>query len=66
MSRFIDELNRAVRAAPQPMGFKTARPATTEPRILLIASLAASGDTDRLADSADGADAVLLRLTKSQ
>ena len=63
MSRLIDELNRVVRAVPQPMGFKTSHPASSKPRILLIASLAANDDTGRLVE---GSDAVLLRLTKSQ
>ena len=63
MSRLLDELKRVARSVPQPMGFKTTRPASSEPRVLLIASLAARVDTDR---QADGADAVLLRLTKSQ
>ncbi len=65
MSRLIDELNRVARAIPQPMGFRAARPVSSEPRILLIASLAQTGDTDRLADCVAGADAVLLRLAKS-
>ncbi len=65
MSRLIDELNRVARATPQPMGFRAARPVSPEPRIRLIASLAQIGDTDRLADGVDGADAVLLRLAKS-
>ena len=65
MSRLIDELNRVARATPQPMGFRAAHPVSFEPRIRLIASLAQIGDTDRLADGVDGADAVLLRLAKS-
>ena len=65
MSRLIDELNRVAKAAPQPIGFRATRPASSEPRILLIASLAQNGDTDRLADCVDGADAVLLRFSKS-
>jgi hypothetical protein len=64
MSRFIDQLNRAARATSQPMGFRTARTVSSESRILLIASLAPGGVTERLADCADGADAVLLRLAK--
>jgi len=47
------------------MGFRTVRTASSEPRILLIASLAQTGDADRLAGCVDGADAVLLRLAKS-
>ena len=62
MSRLIDELNRVAKATPQPMGFRAARPVSSEPRMLLIASLAPSRDTDHLTD---GADAVLLRLAKS-
>jgi hypothetical protein len=65
MSRLIDELKRVDRATPQPMGFRTARSVSFEPRILLIASLAQIVDTDHLADGVDGADAVLLRLAKS-
>ena len=62
MSQLIDKLNRASRATSQPMGFRTARTAESEPRIMLIVSLAQSGDISRLAD---GADAILLQLTKS-
>jgi hypothetical protein len=47
------------------MGFRAARPASSGPRILLIASLAKIEDTSRLADGIDGADAVLFRLAKS-
>ncbi len=65
MSRLIEELNRVVRAVPQPMGFRAARADSSGPRILLIASLAKIENTDHLADSTDGADAVLLRLDKS-
>ena len=65
MSRLIDELKKVARATPQPMGFRAARPASSEPRILLIASVARIEDTDHLADGVDGADAVLLHLAKS-
>ena len=65
MSRLIDELNSVAGAIPQPMGFRAARPVSSEPRILLIASLAQTGDTDHVADCVAGADAVLLRLAKS-
>jgi hypothetical protein len=65
MSRLIDELNSVAKAASQPIGFKTARPAPSEPRILLIASMAKIEDTAHLAERVDGANAVLLRLTKS-
>ncbi len=66
MSRLIDELNRVARSTPQPIGFRTARPATQEPRILLIASLAQTGDNDGAADYVDGAHAALLHLAKSR
>ena len=62
MSRFIDELNRVAKAAPQPMGFKAAPLVPEEPRIQLVAGLAQTADVNRLAD---GADAVLLRLSKA-
>lgn len=65
MSRFIDELNKVARAVPQPMGFGKPRSAAAEPRLLLIAGLAQTGDTGRLADYVDGADAVLLHPAKS-
>jgi hypothetical protein len=66
MSRLVDALNRVARATPQPMGFRAARPTPLEPRILLVASLAQSDDTDRLADWVVGADALLLHLAKSR
>ena len=66
MSRLIDELNRVAESTPQPMGFRAAHSTPSKPRILLVASLSKIGDTDRLAACVDGADAVLLRLTKSQ
>ena len=64
MSRLIDELNRVVRAAPQPMGFRATRPDSSKLRILLIASLSKIQDPDHLVDSVDGADAILLRPAK--
>ena len=65
MSRLIDELNRVAREAPQPIGFRATHPAISKPRILLVASLTQIGNTDRLADCVDGADALVLRLAKS-
>lgn len=65
MSRFIDELKRLEKAVPQPIGFKAVRATSSEPRILLIASLTQTADSALLAGSVDGADAVLLRLAKS-
>jgi hypothetical protein len=64
MSRLIDELNRISRNASQPIGFRTARKESSEPRITLIASISPKG-TATLADCVDGADAALLHLTKS-
>lgn len=63
MSIFIDKLNLVSQAMPQPMGFMTG-PVLERPRILLIASLA-QGNIDDLADRVSGADAGLLRVTKS-
>jgi hypothetical protein len=65
MSRLIDELKRVARATSQPMGFRASRPVSSEPRVLLIASVAQIEDTDHLADNVNGADAVLLHLAKS-
>jgi hypothetical protein len=65
MSRLIDELNRITRNASKPIGFRMAREAQSEPRILLIASVSV-GDTASLADRVDGANAALLRTGKSQ
>lgn len=48
------------------MGFRTAHPASAEPSILLIAGWAQTGETGRLAESVDGADAALLRVAKSR
>ena len=62
MSRLIDELNRVARTTQEPMGFTTARKAASEPRMLLIASLAPTGDIARLVE---GSDAVLFRPAKA-
>ncbi|MFC1901492.1 hypothetical protein ACFLX3_00985 [Chloroflexota bacterium] len=64
MSRFIEELKRMAGATAQPIGFRVVRLASSEPRMLFVAGVSAA-DTGRLADYVDGADAVLLRLTKS-
>ena len=63
MSRFIDNLNRLLRAEPQPMGFKATQPALPRPRIQLVASLAQES-VDHLAGYVAGADAGLLRISK--
>lgn len=62
MSKFIDELNRVL-ASPQPMGFRV-RPASEKPKIQLIASLV-PGDIENLAKYVAGANAGLVRLSKS-
>jgi hypothetical protein len=62
MSRLIDKFHQASRVAAPPMGFRTARPAATMPKILLIASLEA-GTMEKHADHLNGADAVLIRFT---
>ncbi len=62
MSRFIDKLNQASQAGPQPMGFR-AKPVSEKLKMLLVASLARAGDS--LADRVAGADAGLLCIPKS-
>ncbi len=59
MSKFIDKLNLILRAAPQPMGFRSAQPVSEKPRMLLIASMAQVNVGD-LAQYVTGADAGLL------
>ncbi len=63
MSKFIDKLNQVSRVVPQSIGFRRAKPASEQPKILLIASLAGAG-VDGLADYVVGADAGLLRIPK--
>ena len=65
MSRLIDKLNRVARAASQSMGFRTARQALSEPRMLLIARLPQMEKTISLADYVAGADAVLMHIGKT-
>ncbi|MFC1941680.1 hypothetical protein ACFLWU_00485 [Chloroflexota bacterium] len=65
MSRLIDELNKTAKVTPQPMGFKSALPTSSKPRIILIAGLAEIGDADQSGGLVDGSDAVLIRLSKS-
>jgi hypothetical protein len=61
MSRLIDALNRAVKSAPQPIGFRTTRRESAEPTIRLIARLDDIKNADNPAERAAGADAFLLR-----
>lgn len=64
MSRFIDQLKRAARTTPQSMGFRAGKSVSSEPHLLLMASLAQTADTDA-AEAVAGADAVLLRPAKA-
>ena len=64
MSKLIDRLNQAAKAVPQSMGFRVAQPASTKPKMLLIASLAQANIIDNLGDYITGADAVLLPVAK--
>ena len=63
MSRFIDKLKQASLAVPQPIGFKAVLPASSRPRMLLVASLA-EANVESLADYMAGADAGLLPISK--
>ena len=63
MSRFIDKLNQTSLATPQPMGFKAALSASSNPKMLLVASLA-EANIESLADYVAGADAGLLLISK--
>ena len=65
MSRLIDKLNQTSKTVPQPMGFRTAQPASSKPQILLIASLTQTENTDSLSNYVAGADALLLHIAKS-
>jgi hypothetical protein len=62
MSRLIDDLNRVAKVVPAPMGFRASRPAAAGPRLRLVAGLAGVEGADPA--GIEGADAVLLRLTK--
>ena len=64
MSKFIDKLNRVSKATAQPMGFRAASAFAERPKMQIVASVAES-DIDSLADSVDGADAVLISIPKS-
>ncbi len=61
MSRFIDALDRLSRVEAQPLGFRTKQPASSKPRIQLVASLA-QGNAGSLVDRVADADAGLLRI----
>jgi hypothetical protein len=64
MSRLIDKFHQASRDVTTPMGFRTSRPATATPKILLIASMEA-GTVENTAAHLNGADALLIRFKKA-
>ena len=63
MSRFIDRLSQLSRAASQPIGFGIKQPASPQPKIQLVVSLAQES-VDSLTGHVAGADAGLLRISK--
>ena len=64
MSRFIDKLNRLSRAESQPIGFRMTPAAPSTPKIQLVVTLAQES-VESLADNVAGADAGLLRISKT-
>jgi hypothetical protein len=65
MSRLMDKLNQANRAASPPMGFRTARAGAGEPKILLVASVKLE-NPGQIDNYVSGADAVLLHAAGSR
>lgn len=65
MSHLIDKLKRLSKSAPQPMGFRTAQPASPKLQMLLIVSLSEVEEAGTLADYITGADAVLLNIPRA-
>ena len=63
MSELIDKLNQVLQSAPQAMGFRTAKPVSSKPKMVLIARLT-EADADNLADYVAGADGVLLYISQ--
>lgn len=63
MSKFIDNLNRLSRGAPQSIGFRTQQPASPKPKIQLVASLARE-KAESLTGYVAGADAGLFHISK--
>ncbi len=61
MSLLIDKLKLVTKATPQPMGFQTAKSASPQPKMLLIANWAPARNVSTLASYVTGADAVLFR-----
>ena len=64
MSKLIDKLNQASQSAPQPIGFRAVQPASSKPKMLLIAKPTKS-DADNLAEYISGADGVLLHIPQN-
>jgi hypothetical protein len=64
MSQFIDKLNQASQAVPQPMGFRAGQPGAVKPRMLLVANLL-QVEVDNLAGYVAGADAGILPISTS-
>ena len=64
MSKFIDKLTQISQGGPQPMGFGVGKPVSSQPKMLLVASLTEVA-SDNLADYVAGADAGLLPLSLS-
>ncbi len=65
MSRFIDKLKLVARSASQPIGFQTARSASSQPPMLLIAGLPRATTVTDLTGYLSSVDAVLLSLPKT-
>jgi len=64
MSKFIDRLRQISQAETQPMGFRAGQPVSAKPRIQLVVSVAVE-DINNLTDYTTGADAAILRISKS-
>ena len=62
MSKFIDKLSQISQGGPQPMGFGAGKLISSQPKMLLVASLTGV-DVGRLADYVAGADAGLLSVS---
>lgn len=64
MSRLIDKLTKIRQIEPQPMGFAVSKPTSEKPRMQLLAS-SASQTLGKLEDGLRSADAVIIKVTKS-
>ena len=65
MSQLIDKLNLVAKSAPQPMGFRAGQPASASLKMVLIAGLTQTKNVTGLAGYVNGADAVLLPITRT-